>query len=245
MVRIMARIKVRNMGRIGIHEGKRGSALCGSARGESRIHRFRFAMMTMPFLGLLLLGACQDDDCINCLELGPPVVPTGVHSISGDGEVIIQWYDISYSPYDGRYNENVVSYRIYSRFYTEGDEQDPDRDFYLIGEVAWDENFDPATGLHLFYDVDAVNESRYEYAVAAVNVAGLASALSYEFITDAPLPMSPYETDVELFDSLSAEFSHLGGFDFSRAGADVGDCTGSSGCRSPPSRAIRRPAGWN
>ena len=126
------------------------------------------------------------------VEMEPPVVPTGVHSISGDNLVIVQWYDISYPPYDGSYNENVVKYVIYSRFFEEGDQSDPNREFFYIGEVAWDENFDGSSGLHWFYDTEVENGYQYEYAVAAVNAAGIESALSYEFVVDAPLPMSPY-----------------------------------------------------
>ena len=84
----------------------------------------------------LLLAGCDSEDCVNCIPLPPPVVPTGVHSISGDNEVIVQWYDISYAPYDGRYNENVVTYYIYSRIYNFGDEYIGDREFVYIGEVA-------------------------------------------------------------------------------------------------------------
>ena len=159
-----------------------------------------------------LLSGCQDEDCVNCIELPPPVVPTGVHSISGDDLVTVQWIDISYAPYNDEYNRNVVSYVIYSRYFEPGDEEDPTREFYWIGEVAWDENFDPVTGLHWFYDWDARNGEQYEYAVAAKNADGLESALSYELVTDAPLPMSL--NPVELFDANGAS-SHLAGFDFS------------------------------
>lgn len=165
------------------------------------------------FSALFLLGGCQTDDCVNCVELPAPVVPTGVHSISYDDLIVVQWYDISYAPYDGEYNENVVSYLIYSRYYEPGDEYDPDREFYLIGEVAWnDPNWDPNTGLHKFYDYDARNGDEYEYAVAAKNAAGRESALSYELVTDAPLPMSA--TPLTLHD-YNGDNSHLSGFDFS------------------------------
>ncbi len=140
------------------------------------------------------------------------MVPTGVHSISGDNEVIVQWYDISYHPYDGNYNANVEAYYIYSRYYQPGDEDIANREFFYIGEVAWDENFDGVNGLHYFYDYDAVNGERYEYAVTAVNSAGRESALSYEFIVDAPLPMGL--SPVEIFDiNVDATRS---GFDFSQ-----------------------------
>ena len=179
-------------------------------RPQERIAAARLWLLS----GLLLvaLAGCQGDDCVNCVELPAPVVPTGVHSISGDDVVIVQWYDISYPPYDGDYNDNVVSYIIYSRYYAPGDENDPSREFYRIGEVAWDENFDPVTGLHWFEDLEAVNGEQYEYAVAAKNAAGQESALSYELVTDAPLPMGL--NPVELF-AVNGDNSHLAGFDFS------------------------------
>lgn len=175
-------------------------------------------LVALAVLGGAITG-CGDEDCVNCIPLPPPVVPTGVHSISGDNEVIVQWYDISYAPYDGNYNENVVSYRVYSRYFEDGDQNDPNRVFYLIGEVAWDENFDFSSGLHWFVDGDAVNGERYEYAVAAVNATGGESALSYEFVTDAPLPMS--DVPVQMFD-VGGAFRNLSGLDFSAAPFGVG-----------------------
>lgn len=174
--------------------------------------RVRWALPALLAGLLLALAGCSDDECLNCLDLPPPVVPTGVHSISGDNEVIVQWYDISYAPYDGLYSPNVERYFIYSRFFADGDEYDANRAFYYIGEVAWNENFDGATGLHWFVDAEAVNGERYEYAVAAVNAAGAESALSYELVTDAPLPIGL--TPIQLYDGGGAN-AHLSGFDFS------------------------------
>lgn len=185
----------------------------------------RSALVSILVL-LAALTGCESDDCLNCVDLPPPVVPTGVHSISGDNEVIVQWYDISYAPYDGQYNENVTSYAVYSRFFQPGDENDPNREFFFIGEVAWDENFDPSTGLHWFIDAEAENGEEYEYAVAAVNAAGVESALSYELVTDAPLPMSPWGGNgyipVTMSDSAGPGRS-LSGFIFSRAAVDQGN----------------------
>ena len=83
-----------------------------------------------------------------------------------------------------------------------------------IGEVAWNENFDPSSGLHWFVDAgdDVYNGERYEYAVSAVNAAGGESALSFELVIDAPLPMSA--TPLELFDA-NGPSATLAGFDFS------------------------------
>jgi len=83
--------------------------------------------------------------------------------------------------------------------------------------VAWDENFDGYSGLHWFIDDEVENGKQYEYAVAAINSNDLESALSYELVTDAPLPMSI--VPVSLFDA-NGNYAHLSGFDFS--GLDFG-----------------------
>lgn len=198
----------------------RTTSACSTVPRRTEILHKALVILLAIVLTLSLVG-CSEDDCINCIPepsadyLPDPVVPTGVSSVSLDNLVMIQWFDLSYYPYDGEYNENVVGYRIYSRYYAEGDENNPAREFVSIGFVDWDANFDPYSGLHWFYDQDAVNGERYEYAVTAVNAAGRESALSYEFIIDAPLPMSA--SSEEIFNAASAEpvVAALGGFDFS------------------------------
>jgi len=199
-----------------------GGAVAPGATSTGRL------LVTVVLALLVALTGCEsDEDCINCVELPPPVVPTGVHSISGDNEVIVQWFDIAYAPYDDSYNENVTTYYVYSRFYENGDEFNfPDREFDPIGEVDWDENYDPSSGLHWFIDRDVVNGQQYEYAIAAVNAAGRRSALSFEFVADAPLPMSQLDAQgwfipLEIFDANDTNAA-LSGFDFRRAGLNPG-----------------------
>lgn len=179
--------------------------------------RWTAVLLGASLLALLVAG-CDSDDCVNCVD-EPPVVPTGVHSISGDGYVTVQWYDISYYPYDEEYNPNVVTYVIYSRYYEEGDEYDLDREFYPIGEVAWDENYDDSTGLHWFDDIltsEILAEGhRFEYAVSAVNAAGTESALSYEVVIDSPVEMDLDGVRIYAADGPEDEYSILSGFDFS------------------------------
>ncbi len=195
-----------------------GAVVGGLANSTGRL------LVAVILVLLAALAGCEsDEDCINCVELPRPVVPTGVHSISGNNEVIVQWFDIAYAPYDDSYNENVTTYYIYSRDYQYGDEFNPDRKFYKIGEVAWDENYDPGTGLHWFVDAETVNGNQYEYAVAAVNATGRESALSFEFVADAPLPMSPLDVQgwfipVPVRDTNNISTTHVSGFDFRLAG---------------------------
>ncbi|MBK8165883.1 MAG: hypothetical protein IPK64_07955 [bacterium] len=182
------------------------------------------AMILMAFLvpGFFLAG-CSDDDCLNCVDVPAPVVPTGVHSISGDGYVIVQWHDLVYPPYDGSYNESLVAYEVYRRDYEFGDENDPDRLFdpTPIAVVPWNENYDPGTGLHRYDDENVFNGLQYEYAVASVNAAGVRSALSFEFVVDAPLPMSPLDSQgwfvpLPVYDA-NAQGATAFGFEFRRA----------------------------
>lgn len=189
-------------------------------------------LMAVLALGFFLAGCSTDDDCLNCLDLPPPVVPTGVHSISGDGYVIVQWNDVVYYPYDGAYNENLVAYEIYRRLYQFGDENNPQRTFDPdpIATIAWDDaNFDPDTGLRWHIDENVVNGLQYEYAVAAVNSQGARSDLSYEFVVDAPLPMSPLDGQgwyipLPLYDG-NAPAATGYGFVFARAAAQPGSLT--------------------
>lgn len=187
------------------------------------------AAAVLIVLGSLLAGCESEEDCLNCPQLPPPVVPTGVHTISGDNLVTVQWYDISYSPYDGSYTPNVEKYVIYSRFYEEGDENDLDREFFKIGEVKWNENWyqlEDNTVLYYFDDFDVENGYRYEYAVAARNAAGVESALSIETVLDAPLPMSPFVNGnyipVTLQDGNGAQ-SNQSGFNFAMAAGNQGN----------------------
>jgi len=192
---------------------------------ENRTGSLTASGSALALVGLVILlvglGGCTKDDCVNCVELPAPVVPTGVHSISGDNEVLVQWYHIEYPPYDTDYNPNVVAYEVFRRDYPP---QSPD--FFLIGEVRWDENYDGSSGLHWFYDFDVINGLQYEYAVRAVNADGRASALSLEEVIDAPLPMSPLDQNgwfvpVRVYDALGLN-ADVSGFDFRQAALNPG-----------------------
>ncbi|MFO7652207.1 MAG: fibronectin type III domain-containing protein [Candidatus Krumholzibacteriia bacterium] len=180
-----------------------------AAGGADRRHRLFRALVPVAFLlaAVFALTGCSDDDCVNCLELESPPAPSGVFSLTGDNLITVYWNDIYFDDPD-----RVTFYRVYSRLWPAGDD-DP---FFLIGEVDWDENFDPATGRHWFEDTDVENGQDYEYAVSAVNSAGREGPLSFEFVVDTPLPIS--DVPVQVFDA-NGPNSDLSGFDFSRAAA--------------------------
>jgi hypothetical protein len=160
-------------------------------------------------VGIFALAGCDKDECVSCVEQ-PPVAPTQVYSVSGDQKITIYWNDFPEAYAD------IDHYRVYSRFYHVGDENDPDRQFYEIGRVAVGTNFDPDTGQYRYVDQgqDVENGLDYEYAVSAVSRGGLESYLSFELVIDTPLPMS--ETPVEVFDAGGSQAA-LSGFDFSLA----------------------------
>jgi hypothetical protein len=159
--------------------------------------------------GIFALAGCGEDECVNCVEPAP-VAPTQVYSVSGDEMITIYWNDFpeAYATID--------HYRVYSRFYQQGDEDNPNRQFAEIGRVTTGASFDPETGQYHFVDQgdDVQNGLDYEYAVSAVSRGGLESYLSFELVIDTPLPMS--EVPVEVFDADGSQ-TVLSGFDFSLA----------------------------
>jgi hypothetical protein len=182
------------------------------AGGTDRHLRPIWALVPVALLlvALLALGGCSEDDCVSCVELELPPAPSGVYSLSGDHEITVYWNDI--------YTENpdwVTAYRIYVREWF----PDVEDDFVLIGEIAWDENFDEGTGQHWFVDdftgvEGQINGTDWEYAVSAVNAAGREGPLSLEIVIDTPLPIS--DSPVQVHDG-NGPTSELSGFDFSLA----------------------------
>jgi hypothetical protein len=165
------------------------------------------AISVLGLLPLLLVAGCQEDDCVACVA-PPPVAPTNVHSASGDGFITVYWDDDPEI-----YSDDITGYRVWSRYFEPGDELDPAREFYLIGEIAVGQNQDVATGRYHFIDDEVENAVDYEYAVSTVARSG-ESYLSFELIIDTPLPMS--ESPLTLFD-VDGPSSHLSGLDLSLA----------------------------
>lgn len=177
-----------------------------TAHGKRSI---KLVLAVLVAVGVFALAGCDEDECVNCIEQAP-IAPTQVYSVSGDEMITIYWND-----FPEAYN-TIDHYRVYSRYYQPGDEDDPNREFYEIGRVNAGTNFDADTGQYHFIDQgdDVENGLDYEYAVSAVSQGGLESYLSFELVIDTPLPMS--EVPVEVFDAAGSQ-SALSGFDFSLA----------------------------
>jgi hypothetical protein len=144
---------------------------------------FAFAIVT---LAAFALAGCNDE-VVN-VEDGPPAVPTGVTSTTGDHRVRIDWNPV---------RENDVSgYGVYRSFTSDGQ-------YDRIATVRGNENTS-----HV--DENVTNGVTYYYAVDAFDAAGHESALSYENVFDTPRPAG---TGVLLYAS-AADPAHSG-LDFS------------------------------
>lgn len=165
----------------------------------------------LALVAFTLLGGC-DDDCVTCVDDPrlPPVAPTQVYSVSGDGHITLYWND-----YPEIYDENLLGYGIWRRIYLD-DHTDPAREFNLVTEVFVGDsgvNFGYVSGQWWYIDNDVNNAVDYEYAVSAFSDAG-ESYLSFELVIDTPLPMS--ETPLALHD-VGGDLPEASGFDFSLA----------------------------
>ena len=167
-------------------------------REKAQSHEIRILLITLltAILGMSLSGC--DDDPANVVDI-VPAVPTGVYSITGDALVTVVWNDIDES--------DLVLYRIYRH---DDSITDPN-EYHLIGEVSWNENYDPASLTHWFDDYEVNNGETSLYAVLSVDESGNESNLSYEDVFDTPRPEG---YDVWLHDSRGPQWTQSG-FDFS------------------------------
>jgi hypothetical protein len=162
----------------------------------------RFPLMVVLLLAAaVFIGGCDEDTDTSPVGVEDiaPAVPTGVYSITGDAMVTVVWNDIDES--------DLMLYRIYRH---DDSIADPN-EYHFIGEVAWDENYDPASLTHWFDDYDVQNGRTYLYAVLSVDAGGNESNLSYEDVFDTPRPEG---YDVWLNDSRGPQWPQSG-FDFS------------------------------
>jgi hypothetical protein len=135
-----------------------------------------FALAIALLVGLAVMG-CDDD--VVYVEDGPPAVPTGVGTITGDGWVEVVWYPVR--------EDDVAGYGVYRS-------STPDGEYRRLATVHGVENTS-------YVDGDVTNGVTYFYAVDAFDDSGHESALSYEDAFDTPRPagaavaLSAYQVD--------------------------------------------------
>ena len=110
-------------------------------------------------------------------EDGPPPVPQGIYSITGDSEVFLSWL-----PVDDVHGD-FAFYVVYRS------DTDPDTGYWAIGE----------TTNEYFIDDDVTNGMTYYYAVSSVDEDGNLSDLSYEFVLDTPRPQGSNRTIFDFY----------------------------------------------
>lgn len=132
---------------------------------EANMKKLFILIAALAALGLT--GCDCDDDCItnSRTDAGPPPVPQGVYSITGDGQVFIYWNHVD--DIEGDFDYYIV-YRS----------NDPDTGYWSIGETVENE----------FVDNNVSNGQTYYYAVSSVDNIGRLSDLSYEYVFDTPRP---------------------------------------------------------
>lgn len=111
-----------------------------------------------------LWGGC-DDSTNPPPDHMPPASPAAVTSITGDGEVILQWYP------NGEWD--LAGYRIYRN-------DQPEGNYERIGWVS--------AGVESYVDRNVQNGLTYWYAVSAVDQDGYESPLSRNEVFDTPRP---------------------------------------------------------
>ena len=151
----------------------------------TQAHRILIPLFLI-FTFLISIGCGSSDDSIEP-DTEPPAIPRGVESITGDGQVSIEWFPNGES--------DLAEYNVWRSRDNET--------FNLLVRVSADE--------FRYIDRDVQNGVTYYYAVSALDFEGNESELSPENISDTPRPSGK---NVTLNDfSLLPERS---GFDFSQ-----------------------------
>ena len=162
----------------------------------TQIHRFItvFLFGIAPFC--LMLGCSSDDaDSPVLVDTEPPATPRGVRSITGDGQVIVEWFPNG--------EADLAGYNIWR-------DDDGDEEFDLLAEVSSDAS-DADVDRLSFVDEEVINGRNYSYAITAVDYDGNESALSPEQVFDTPRPSG---NNVTLNDF--NRIPNRSGFDFSQ-----------------------------
>ena len=132
----------------------------------------------IAIVGLAALTAGCNDEVVNVQD-GPPAVPTGVNTVTGDGWVKVQWNPVR--------EDDVAGYGVYRSDTADGR-------YDRIATVHGSDNVSVT-------DDNVANGVTYFYAVDAFDAAGHESALSYETVFDTPRPAGTgvvlYAADVD------------------------------------------------
>lgn len=152
-------------------------------------------LFVITLFGLVLgCGSDDDDDDLVQIDTEPPATPRGVRSITGDNEVIVEWFPNG--------ETDLAGYNIWR-------DDDGDENFELLAEVSSDTSSD--VDRLSFVDEQVINGFTYSYAVSAVDYDGNESELSPEQVLDTPRP-SGNNITLNDFNLLPAR----SGFDFSQ-----------------------------
>lgn len=151
-------------------------------------------LFVITLFGLVLGCSSDDDDDFVQIDTEPPAIPRGVRSITGDNEVIVEWFPNG--------EADLAGYKIWR-------DDDGDENFELLAEVSLDSASD--ADRFSFVDEQVVNGFTYSYAVSAIDYEGNESELSPEQVLDTPRPSGNNITlnDFNLIPARS-------GFDFSQ-----------------------------
>ena len=162
----------------------------------TQIHRFIIAFLFVITPFCLMLGCGSDDDDRPVLvDTEPPATPRGVRSITGDGQVIVEWFPNG--------EADLAGYNIWR-------DDDGDEEFDLLEAVSSDSS-DADVDRLSFVDEEVINGRNYSYAISAVDYDGNESELSPEQVFDTPRP-SGNNITLNAFDLIP----NRSGFDFSQ-----------------------------
>ena len=162
----------------------------------TQIHRFIIAFLFVITPLCLILGCGSDDDDRPVhVDTEPPATPRGVRSITGDGQVIVEWFPNG--------EADLAGYNIWR-------DDDGNEEFDLLAEVSSDSS-DADVDRLSFVDEEVINGRNYSYAITALDYDGNESELSPEQVFDTPRPAGNNITlnDFSLVPNRS-------GFDFSQ-----------------------------
>jgi len=154
----------------------------------TQIYRSITAFLCIIALFGLILGCGSEDESPVQADTEPPAIPRGVKSITGDGQVIVEWFPNG--------EADLAGYNIWR-------DDNGDEEFDLLAEVSADSSS--------FIDEEVINGRTYSYAVSAVDYDGNESELSPEQVFDTPRPSGNNVTlnDFNLTPARSGfDFSH-------------------------------------